>query len=81
MAGKYSNFDPLPPIKYVLRTKTDRGYIIIEKFERVIIATDQDNKEVCKSYILNESGLRWVKKECRGWGGWSRLKWEVIEKQ
>lgn len=62
--------------KIVLKATTPKGSIIIEKFAKVIVATDNDNKEIARTYNVSENGLRWIKNECRGWHGWGfRLNW------
>lgn len=66
--------------KNVLQAITPIGGITIEVFGKVIRAVDHDGKEVAVSTDLNEEGLAWVKKSCRGWHGWKRLNWKVITK-
>lgn len=65
--------------KVALKTSTKDGFIIIKKYPKAIIAIDHNGEEVAKTYNLSESGLNWLKAECRGWGGWARLSWKLIK--
>lgn len=86
MSYKFDNYNSIDLInkkqkKNILKSYTcSGGFIIIEKFEKMLIAKDQDNKEVAKTFDVSENGLKWIKKECRGWAGWGRLNWKVVEK-
>lgn len=86
MSWKFDNYNSIDlinkkPKKVILKSLTPLGFIQIEKLPKMIIATDQDGQEVARTYSVNENGLKWLKKECRGWGGWQRLKWNIESKK
>lgn len=53
--------------KKKLKAITSIGFIEIECFKRQIIATDNWGATVATTYNVSESGLQWLKKQCRGW--------------
>lgn len=60
-----------------LETKTAKGFIRIFKTDTEIYAEDDRKNTVCRTFELTENGLKWIKKSCKGWDGWQRLKWTI----
>ena len=67
--------DALPTI---LKTETPTGFITIERLPKHLLALDNDGIEVARTYEVNNKGLKWLKAQCRGWGGWIRLNWKEV---
>lgn len=73
--------EKLNKTKKVLSAKTTKGKITIEATKTMISATTEAGNVIAMTYNVNEKGLRWIKKECRGYHDYNRLKWIIEDKK